>query len=206
MERASKMAMAAVIGLGGLALIASPAWADASNKPAGGVVRLAQAAPPAAPQGAMPPGMMGQGMMGQGQGMMGQGMTGGMMGSAGCGGPGMSMRAAAIDRNHDGLVDADEAAAHIEAIFSFWDADEDDTLTPDEYVTAGMMAPAGQMAPRYQAMMDRRKTRFSEMDKDKDGKVSLDEFLAAGKARYAAADRDKDGKVTVWEFRSARHI
>ena len=118
----------------------------------------------------------------------------------------MGMRAAAIDRNHDGLVDADEAAAHIETIFAFWDADEDDSLTPDEYMTAGMMAPSGQMAPRYQTMMERRKTRFSEMDKDKDGKVSLDEFLVAGKARYAGADRDKDGKVTVWEFRSARHI
>jgi Ca2+-binding EF-hand superfamily protein len=73
-------------------------------------------------------------------------------------------------------------------------------------MTTGMMAPGGQSAPGYQTMMERRKARFTEMDKDKDGKVSVDEFLATGKARYAASDRDKDGKVTVWEFRSARRI
>ena len=53
-------------------------------------------------------------------------------------------------------------------------------------------------------MAQRKEARFKEMDKDGDGKLTLDEFLAYAAAHHKAADKDGDGKVTVWEFRAAR--
>jgi Ca2+-binding EF-hand superfamily protein len=160
-------------------------------------------------------GMMGSGggMMGPGGGMMGPGMMGhgmmghGMMGHGG--GPGMGMgpcggaRTALIDTNQDGFISADESAAWHESVFAAFDADDDEVVTREEYL-AGRMGPGYGAGPHAAQMAQRKEARFKEMDKDGDGKLTLDEFLAYAAARYKAADKDGDGKVTVWEFRAAR--
>jgi EF hand len=173
-----------------LALAASLAGAAFAQAPSG---------PGQGTQG-MGPGMMGQGMMGQGMMnpgmMMGQGMPGaGMMGQYGAaaGNPMIHL----VDRNGDGLIGTDEASAHFEEMFAFMDADDDDKL---------VLAEFGNMYRGAMGQSQRRQSRFQAMDKDKDGAVSHEEFLAAGEERFKAADRDKDGKVSAWEFRAVRRI
>jgi Ca2+-binding EF-hand superfamily protein len=142
--------------------------------------------------GMMGPGMMGQGMMGMGPGMMGQGM----MGQGGA-------RMALVDSNRDGLVSADESAAWHEGVFAAFDSDDDEMVTREEYL-AGHMGPGYGAGPRAAQTAPRKEARFKEMDKNGDGKLTLDEFLGYAAARFKLADADGDGKVTVWEFRAAR--
>jgi hypothetical protein len=161
--------------------------------------------------------MMGQGMapgwqQGQGPGMMGPGAGGGPMMGPGQGmgqgmGPGQQppmgptgdLYATLVDRDQDGTITADEAAAWHEAAFAALDADRDGALGTDEFI-AGRMGPGAQAGGRQ----ERRQARFEEMDKTGDGRVTLEEFLDTAAARFQTADRDGDGKVNVWEFRSAR--
>ncbi|MBL8789243.1 MAG: EF-hand domain-containing protein [Rhizobiales bacterium] len=84
------------------------------------------------------------------------------------------------------------------------DADGSGDVTEAEFMSVRMGPGEGRNAERMARMQERKKARFPEMDANKDGKVTKEEFLAAGKARFAAADADKDGKVTPWEFRAQR--
>ena len=66
------------------------------------------------------------------------------------------------------------------------------------------MGPGYGAGPRAVQMTPRKEARFKEMDKNGDGKLTLEEFLGSAAGRFKAADKDSDGKVTVWEFRAAR--
>lgn len=108
MQQIRKSTAAAIVGLGALALVATPSFAasDQSGMKAGtrfqpahmGQGQAGQASSQPCPKGMMAPGAGGQGMMGPGmmsQGMMGQGMMGsgtdgqGKMGSGFGQGPGL---------------------------------------------------------------------------------------------------------------------
>lgn len=117
-------------------------------------------------------------------------------------GSGMMQRLGAIDTNDDGMISDDEAAAQVEWVFAAMDGDDDGELTEDEYLSVSMGPGRGFNEARQKVMQERKKTRFAQMDPDKNGKVSKAEFMAAGKARFEAADTDKDGRVTPWEFRA----
>lgn len=118
-------------------------------------------------------------------------------------GPGSGMRMTRVDTNGDGVISADEAAAWHEEAFAAMDSDGDEVVTKDEYL-ATHLSPGGGTGPRAKMMQQRKEAHFAEIDKDKNGKLSLDEFLSGGETHFAAADRDGDGKVSVWEFRTAR--
>ena len=135
------------------------------------------------------------GIMGAAPGMMGQGMMGSGQGAA----PGRGMHAMLVDRDRDGSVTADEAAAWYEEMFAALDADDDDALSGEEFAAPVRMHPGRAQAA---AQQERRQARFQQMDKNNDGQVTLDEYLAAAAERFQAADRDGDGRVSVWEFRS----
>ena len=145
--------------------------------------------------------MMGQPMMGQhwghhpqgGMGPMGGGGPGGQRGMRGGG-----MRL--VDVNGDGTVSADEAASVAEAMFDRMDADGDERISREEFLD---MPDRPVMAERMQAMQGRREARFKAMDRNGDGFVDHDEWVAFHRDRYQAADQDRDGKVSPWEFRSA---
>jgi EF hand len=109
-----------------------------------------------------------------------------------------------IDTNSDGVIGDDEAASRVEGVFYAMDADSSGDVTEAEFMAVRMGRGEGRNPERMAQMQERKKARFPEMDANKDGKVSKEEFLAAGKARFAAADTDKDGKVTPWEFRAQR--
>ena len=110
-----------------------------------------------------------------------------------------------IDGNGDGVISDDEAASRVEGVFYAMDADNSGDVTEAEFMAVRMGPGEGRNADRMARMQDWKKSRFAEMDTDKDGKVTKEQFLAAGKARFASADTDKDGKVTPWEFR-AQHM
>lgn len=118
-------------------------------------------------------------------------------------GPGQGMRIWRVDTNGDAVISTDEAAAWQEEAFAAMDADGDGELTKEEYV-AVHLGPGSGTGPRATAMTERKEARFAEADRNTDGKLALDEFMASGEARFTKADRDSDGKVSVWEFRAAR--
>jgi hypothetical protein len=107
-----------------------------------------------------------------------------------------------IDANADGVIGDDEAASRVEGVYYAMDADSSGDITEAEYMAVRIGPGEGRNKERQAMMQERKKARFVEMDADKDGKVTKEQFLAAGKARFLAADADKDGKVNPWEFRS----
>lgn len=110
-----------------------------------------------------------------------------------------------MDQNGDGVLSDDEVASRHEEVFDALDADGDGTLTENEFLAGAASAYRG---PRHLERKDRleqhRRNRFSTMDRNRDGKVSQEEYMAAARDQFRASDLDKDGKVTVWEFRSRR--
>lgn len=133
-----------------------------------------------------PHGGMGQWGQGGGWGMQGGGMRG----------PGIRL----VDANGDGTVSADEAASMAEAMFDRMDDDGDDRISREEFLD---LPDRPMMPDRMQAMQARREARFKAMDRNGDGFVDHDEWVAFHRDRHQAADLDRDGKVSPWEFRSA---
>ncbi len=60
---------------------------------------------------------------------------------------------------------------------------------------APLVAPASDVTPA-----DREAKRFKRYDKDKDGAISRDEYLAARRKAFAKLDTDHDGKLSFDEY------
>lgn len=189
---------------------AVPGFAQTTETPPPPVAAQPADAPPA-DMTEMAEGGEGWGWWGRGHGKGHHGRGGGEGrghdGHGGRGGHGDRMMQI-IDANADGIIGDDEAASRVEGAYYAMDADSSGDITEAEFM-AVRMGPVMDMAmgeghgKDHEAMMqERKKARFAEMDADKDGKVTKEQFFAAGKARFAAADTDKDGKVNPWEFRS----
>ena len=84
------------------------------------------------------------------------------------------------------------------------DSDDDGELTEAEFMAVRMGTGDGRNEERRKQRQEAKRARFTQMDSDKSGSVSKEEFMAEGKARFMAADSDQDGIVTPWEFRSMR--
>ncbi|MGX1499975.1 hypothetical protein ACSSV1_005040 [Labrenzia sp. MBR-25] len=110
-------------------------------------------------------------------------------------------RFAIIDLNDDGQISDEEAASSALEVFIVMDADDDGELTETEYMTVRMGPGQGWNPERQTRMQERKKTRFSQMDADKNGTVSRAEFLDSAKEHHMSADADGDGVVTPWEHR-----
>jgi len=114
-----------------------------------------------------------------------------------------------IDANGDGSISAAEAQAtegkiqqqqlarrraNIEAEFGKLDTNNDGQLRKAEFMAAAPTAPAN--APNGAAVV-------AQLDKNKDGKVSIDEYRAPRLAIFDKLDTNKDGTISATERQAA---
>ena len=118
----------------------------------------------------------------------------------------MTERFQMLDVNGDGQVSAEEAAEWHETVFVTMDADDDQQLTREEYmaIQLGQGADPDQRGPRFAEKQADKDARFTMMDADGDGFVTKDQFLADGQSSFEASDTDKNGAVSMPEFIAAR--
>ena len=122
---------------------------------------------------------------------------------------GMQARFAAIDTNKDGFLTRDEIAAvqanalqrataareqRMEAEFKKLDTNNDGSLNLAEFKAA---APAVRPAGTPDAMI-------TQLDANKDGKVSPVEYRTPPLANFDKMDANKDGTITPQELEAAR--
>ncbi|GEM_PF-672169 len=99
------------------------------------------------------------------------------------------------DLNGDGKVDAAEFEQFRRARFAETDTNGDGVLSRDEYVgefERRLKHVEGQTNERQMKQAD---VRFNVLDKDKDGKMTWDEYAASGDRLFKRADRNGDGVV-----------
>ena len=90
------------------------------------------------------------------------------------------------DKNRDGKIGRIEFLNRMREAFFFVDVDKDGFLTVEEY--------------RLIQGADLR--RFTAADRNKDGKLSLDEFLKAVSGDFDAADKNDDGVLDEEEVKA----
>ena len=105
------------------------------------------------------------------------------------------------DTNKDGVVDRAEWKAGQEARFKRLDTNGDGKLTQDE-LFARTPAIGNSVLPTDR-QAQRQSTYFQLLDADKDGVVTLAEFMAQADRNFARCDLNKDGRIDTAECRQA---
>jgi hypothetical protein len=105
------------------------------------------------------------------------------------------------DTNKDGVVDRDEWKAGQEARFKQLDANGDGKLTQDE-LFARTPADGNSVLPSDR-QAQRQTSYFQLLDADKDGFVTLTEFMIQADRNFARCDLNKDGRIDTAECRQA---
>src|SRR5437899_10398785 len=105
------------------------------------------------------------------------------------------------DTNKDGFVDRAEWKAGQEARFKQLDVNGDGKLTQDELFARTPGAGNSVLPTDRQAQ--RQSSYFQLLDADKDGAVSLAEFMAEADRNFARCDVNKDGRIDTAECRQA---
>ena len=105
------------------------------------------------------------------------------------------------DTNKDGAVDRAEWKAGQEARFKRLDTNGDGKLTEDE-LFARTPAIGNSVLPTDR-QAQRQSTYFQLLDADKDGVVTLAEFMAQADRNFARCDINKDGRIDTAECRQA---
>ena len=105
------------------------------------------------------------------------------------------------DTNKDGAVDRAEWKAGQEARFKQLDTNGDGKLTQDE-LFARTPAIGNSVLPTDR-QAQRQSTYFQLLDADKDGVVTLAEFMAQADRNFARCDINKDGRIDTAECRQA---
>lgn len=107
-----------------------------------------------------------------------------------------------IDGNGDGAISLGELLAARRIVFKRLDADGNGAISVAEFAAreAAIVSASGRAPPPFPAVPARASRRFLQLDRDNDGRITVDEYLADGKARFAAADRDANGRLDRAEF------
>ncbi len=102
---------------------------------------------------------------------------------------------AELDKNQDGKITKDEWKGP-EKFFERFDANGDGAITKEEFPQKNFK-PQGDM---QQNMPGEQKNPFMQMDKNKDQKISKEEYMAF----FEMIDANKDGFLTMQEFMAYR--
>ena len=105
------------------------------------------------------------------------------------------------DTNKDGVVDRAEWKAGQEARFKRLDTNGDGKLTEDELFARTPAIGNSVLPPDRQ--VQRQSSYFQLLDADKDGVVTLAEFMAQADRNFARCDLNKDGRIDTAECRQA---
>jgi hypothetical protein len=108
------------------------------------------------------------------------------------------------DLDSNGVVAAAELAEKRNDLFVAFDADEDGSLSADEYAAfdAARIADQAQLGAGRGGAMQRLEAPMARgfNDKDGNGVVSLAEWSAASPQMFAALDNNGDGEITLADF------
>jgi Ca2+-binding EF-hand superfamily protein len=84
--------------------------------------------------------------------------------------------------------------------FESVDVDGNSVITPEEFLRVEVLhRTLGGLDARRQAV-------FEMVDVNQDGRLSRQEFMAAGTRDFSGSDGDGDGNVTIWEFYGAARL
>lgn len=115
-----------------------------------------------------------------------------------------------MDTNRDGKLDSADRAAHMAQRFDTADADNNGSLSRDEFGAAHARGPKGNDTAR-----DGKRMRHGGghgmgimmirmADTNKDGSVTRAEFLAGASQHFGMIDANKDGALSAAERKAAR--
>lgn len=100
---------------------------------------------------------------------------------------------ARLDANRDGAIDAREVEAARRAIFASLDRTGDGFVSRPEFDAAGGSRTGIQSSAL-----------FTRGDRNRDGRISLDEFMPSPGSLIARQDRNGDGRITADELGGGR--
>ncbi len=105
------------------------------------------------------------------------------------------------DRNGDGFMGRDEAATIYRQEFAGFDFDRDGAASRDEFIGLRESWARYHVTDRWKVIQAGREALFTEVDRNRDGRIIEDEYVEHALATiYMAMDTNGDRKVSRSEF------
>ncbi|WP_158085597.1 EF-hand domain-containing protein [Henriciella aquimarina] len=99
------------------------------------------------------------------------------------------------DTNGDGKISEAEFMAERKTGYDRRDADSDGNVHSEEYVSEYEVRLIKQLEDQHKRQIDQAEFRFTVLDTNEDGVLSLEEFNASGKRMFSTLDTNGDGII-----------